>query len=128
MTVEFDTAPAFTGFAHPERLVSSQWLADHLGEPGLVVVESDEDVLLYETGHIPTAVKIDPRVVDTDFPLHRIKPFMEIYEEEVALYAHLSGLPFQSASCRCSSWSGERSGQAGYRIRPAAPPRSPAAA
>ena len=59
MTVEFDTAPAFTGFAHPERLVSSQWLADHLGEPGLVVVESDEDVLLYETGHIPTAVKID---------------------------------------------------------------------
>ncbi|MDA4113482.1 MAG: TIGR00269 family protein [Thaumarchaeota archaeon] len=42
---------------------------------------------------------IDPRVVDTDFPLHRVKPFMEIYEEEVALYAHLSGLPFQSASC-----------------------------
>ena len=41
----------------------------------------------------------DPRVVDTDFPLHRVKPFMEIYEEEVALYAHLSGLPFQSASC-----------------------------
>ena len=27
--------------------------------PGLVVVESDEDVLLYETGHIPGAVKID---------------------------------------------------------------------
>jgi cytoplasmic tRNA 2-thiolation protein 1 len=41
----------------------------------------------------------DPRVVDTDFPLHRVKPFMEIYEEEIALYAHLSGLPFQSASC-----------------------------
>jgi cytoplasmic tRNA 2-thiolation protein 1 len=41
----------------------------------------------------------DPRVVDADFPLRRVKPFMEIYEEEVALYAHLSGLPFQSASC-----------------------------
>jgi thiosulfate/3-mercaptopyruvate sulfurtransferase len=59
MTVERDTSPAFTGFAHPERLVSTDWLAEHLGEPGLVVVESDEDVLLYETGHIEGAVKID---------------------------------------------------------------------
>ncbi len=37
----------------------TQWLAEHLGEPGLKVVESDEDVLLYETGHIPGAVKVD---------------------------------------------------------------------
>jgi len=59
MTVATDTSPTFTAFAHPERLVSTRWLADHLGEPGLVVVESDEDVLLYETGHIPGAVKID---------------------------------------------------------------------
>ena len=35
------------------------WLAEHLGDPGLVVVESDEDVLLYDTGHIPGAVKVD---------------------------------------------------------------------
>ena len=59
MTVETDASPDFTGYAHPERLVSTQWLADHLGAPGLVVVESDEDVLLYETGHIEGAVKID---------------------------------------------------------------------
>ena len=59
MTVETDASPAFAGYAHPERLVSTQWLADHLGTPGLVVVESDEDVLLYETGHIEGAVKID---------------------------------------------------------------------
>jgi len=59
MTVETDASPEFAGYAHPERLVSTQWLADHLGEPGLVVVESDEDVLLYETGHIEGAVKID---------------------------------------------------------------------
>jgi len=59
MTVELDTAPAFTAFAHPERLVSTDWLAEHLGVSGLVVVESDEDVLLYETGHIEGAVKID---------------------------------------------------------------------
>ena len=37
----------------------TDWLAEHLGDPGLVVVESDEDVLLYETGHIPGAVKVD---------------------------------------------------------------------
>jgi thiosulfate/3-mercaptopyruvate sulfurtransferase len=59
MAVEVDTAAQFTEFAHPERLVSGDWLEAHLGTPGLVVVESDEDVLLYETGHIPTAVKID---------------------------------------------------------------------
>ncbi|WP_382305731.1 sulfurtransferase [Herbiconiux sp. UC225_62] len=59
MTVETDPAEKFAGYAHPERLVSGDWLEAHLGEPGLVVVESDEDVLLYETGHIPGSVKID---------------------------------------------------------------------
>lgn len=46
-------------YAHPERLVTTEWLAEHLDDPSLVVAESDEDVLLYETGHIPGAVKID---------------------------------------------------------------------
>ena len=59
VTLPVDTDPAFAAYAHPERLVSTQWLADHLGDEGLVVVESDEDVLLYETGHIEGAVKID---------------------------------------------------------------------
>jgi thiosulfate/3-mercaptopyruvate sulfurtransferase len=48
-----------TEYAHPDRLVSTAWLAEHLHDDGLVVVESSEDVLLYETGHIPGAVKID---------------------------------------------------------------------
>ena len=60
MTVGTDTSSAkFAEYAAPERLVTTEWLAQHLGEPGLVVVESDEDVLLYETGHIPGAVKVD---------------------------------------------------------------------
>jgi thiosulfate/3-mercaptopyruvate sulfurtransferase len=59
MAVAADPNPAFAAFAHPERLVSTEWLAENLGAPGLVVVESDEDVLLYETGHIEGAVKID---------------------------------------------------------------------
>jgi len=59
MSIETDPSTAFSAFAHPERLVSTEWLAEHLGQPGLVVVESDEDVLLYETGHIEGSVKID---------------------------------------------------------------------
>lgn len=59
MPVAPDPFEKFQSYAHPERLVSTAWLEEHLDDPGLVVVESDEDVLLYETGHIPGAVKID---------------------------------------------------------------------
>ena len=46
-------------YVHPDVLVSTQWVADHLGDPNVRVVESDEDVLLYEVGHIENAIKID---------------------------------------------------------------------
>ena len=60
MSVDPDTSSAkFAEYAAPQRLVTADWLQERLGTPGLVVVESDEDVLLYETGHIPGAVKID---------------------------------------------------------------------
>jgi len=56
---EQDHDAKIRAYADPSRLVTTDWLADHLDDPGLVVVESSEDVLLYETGHIPDAVKID---------------------------------------------------------------------
>jgi thiosulfate/3-mercaptopyruvate sulfurtransferase len=59
MPAPLDNDPKLARFAHPERLVTTQWLADHADDPGLVIAESDEDVLLYDTGHIPGAVKID---------------------------------------------------------------------
>ncbi len=59
MAIGIDTTERFAEYAHPERLVSTEWLSAHLGTPGLVVVESNEDVLLYDTGHIPGAVKVD---------------------------------------------------------------------
>ncbi|MGH8901603.1 MAG: sulfurtransferase [Egibacteraceae bacterium] len=59
MAVGTDPADKLQAYARPERLVTTAWLAEHLDDPGLVVAESDEDVLLYETGHIPGAVKID---------------------------------------------------------------------
>ena len=61
---------AARGYAHPEVLVSTQWVADHLGDPRVRLVESNEDVLLYETGHIPGAVKID-WITDLNDPLIR---------------------------------------------------------
>ncbi|UNK44602.1 sulfurtransferase [Arthrobacter sulfonylureivorans] len=59
MPIAAEQNEKFAAYANPDRLVSTQWLADNLGTEGLVVVESDEDILLYETGHIPSAVKID---------------------------------------------------------------------
>src|SRR6201991_3769551 len=59
MALPNDTDPKLAEYAHPERLVTTEWLAQNLGGAGLVVVESDEDILLYDTGHIPGAVKVD---------------------------------------------------------------------
>jgi thiosulfate/3-mercaptopyruvate sulfurtransferase len=46
-------------YAHPEYLVDTKWVAAHLNDPKVRIVESDEDYLLYDTGHIPGAVKVD---------------------------------------------------------------------
>jgi thiosulfate/3-mercaptopyruvate sulfurtransferase len=46
-------------YAHPEVLVDTDWVAEHLNDPKVRLVESNEDVLLYDTGHIPGAIKID---------------------------------------------------------------------
>ncbi len=59
MAVEHDSNPQFAEYADPSRLVSTDWVAAHLDDPSVVIVESDEDVLLYETGHVPGAIKID---------------------------------------------------------------------
>ncbi|MEO5952720.1 MAG: sulfurtransferase [Chloroflexia bacterium] len=52
-------AVEYPEYAHPETLVSTQWVQDHLEDPSIRVVESDEDILLYEQGHIPGSVKLD---------------------------------------------------------------------
>lgn len=46
-------------YAHPEALVEADWLEQHLNDPLLRIIESNEDVLLYSTGHIPGAVNVD---------------------------------------------------------------------
>ena len=59
MPLSADTDPKLQAYAHPERLVTTDWLAEHLGDDNLVVIESNEDVLLYRTGHIPGAHHVD---------------------------------------------------------------------
>lgn len=48
-------------YAHPEVLVSTEWVANHLHDVGLCIIESNEDILLYDTGHVSGAVHIDWR-------------------------------------------------------------------
>ena len=54
-----DPAIAARGYAHPERLVSTDWLARNLAHPSLRLLECNEDVLLYDLEHIPGAQKLD---------------------------------------------------------------------
>ncbi|MGI8507862.1 MAG: sulfurtransferase [Gemmatimonadaceae bacterium] len=56
---EIDPVIAAKRYARPEALVSTEWLAEHLDDASLRILECDEDVLLYEVGHIPGAQKID---------------------------------------------------------------------
>lgn len=57
-------------YTHPEKLVETEWVAQHLNDANLRIVESDEDVLLYDVGHVPGAVKID-WVQDLNDPVKR---------------------------------------------------------
>ena len=57
--VATDPQQTTRGYAHPEVLVSTEWVAQRLDDPKVRIVESDEDILLYDIGHIPGAVKLD---------------------------------------------------------------------
>jgi thiosulfate/3-mercaptopyruvate sulfurtransferase len=58
------------GYAHPDVLVSTDWVAEHLHDPKVRIIESNEDPLLYTSGHIPGAVEVD-WTADLNDPLRR---------------------------------------------------------
>jgi thiosulfate/3-mercaptopyruvate sulfurtransferase len=68
------------GYARPDVLVTTDWLAEHLKDPNLRVIESDEDVLLYDVEHIPGAQKIDWHA-DLNDPLQRDYVSRERFQE-----------------------------------------------
>jgi thiosulfate/3-mercaptopyruvate sulfurtransferase len=53
------TAIADRGYRHPDHLVSTDWVAAHTSDPNVRIIESNEDTLLYATGHVPGAVHVD---------------------------------------------------------------------
>ena len=58
------------GYANPDVLASTDWVAEHLDDASVRIIESNEDPLLYATGHIPGAVEVD-WVRDLNDPLRR---------------------------------------------------------
>lgn len=58
---EFTLLPdiAARGYARPDVLVTTEWVARNLENPGVRVIESNEDTLLYPSGHVPGAVEVD---------------------------------------------------------------------
>ncbi|HUG34386.1 MAG TPA: sulfurtransferase [Anaerolineales bacterium] len=67
-------------YAHPEYLVETEWVAEHLNDPNIRIIESDEDPLLYPMGHIPGAVQVD-WFSTLQHPLRRDFLTMEKFEE-----------------------------------------------
>ncbi len=47
------------GYVKPEVLVSTEWVAEHRSDPNVRIIESNEDPLLYPSGHVPGAVEVD---------------------------------------------------------------------
>ena len=58
------------GYAYAYKLVSTEWVANNLNNPDVIIVESNEDALLYPSGHIPGAYEID-WTRDLNDPLQR---------------------------------------------------------
>jgi thiosulfate/3-mercaptopyruvate sulfurtransferase len=56
---QYDDDPQIAEYHDPSRLVTTAWVSERLAEPGLVLVESNEDPLLYDVGHLTGAVRID---------------------------------------------------------------------
>jgi thiosulfate/3-mercaptopyruvate sulfurtransferase len=75
-----------SGYAHPEVLVDTAWVAANAGRPDVRIVEADEDPLLYEAmGHIPGAVKLDWHV-DVQDPIRRDFVNREAFEALMSRY------------------------------------------
>lgn len=59
MSLKVPVNAKFDEYSHPEVLVDVEWVLANLSDPNVAIVECDEDILLYETGHIPGARKLD---------------------------------------------------------------------
>src|SRR5438093_10378910 len=95
-----------TQYAHPEALVETDWLEKHLKDEGIRIVESNEDILLYDTGHLPGAVHVDWRA-DLQVPL--IVDFIS-----PAKFARVCGRHGRTPDTTCIVYCDNANGWAGY--------------
>ncbi|MDD5562199.1 MAG: sulfurtransferase [Thermoanaerobaculaceae bacterium] len=65
-----------TGYVNPDVLVETGWVAEHATDPGVRVVEANEDVSLYHAGHVPGAVNVDWRV---DLSDRRVRDYVDAH-------------------------------------------------
>src|ERR1039458_7744126 len=98
VALPYDSAAKFGEYAHPQMIVSTEWLAAHLDHPGLGVAEAAQEVLLCQTGHSPGAGEGAPpqRTVSTEWlAAHLDGPGLVVAEsdEDVLLYetGHIPG-------------------------------------
>ena len=63
-------AIAERNYVRPEVLVDTDWVAAHLNDPNVRIIESNEDALLYPSNHVPGAVEVD-WVADLNDPVRR---------------------------------------------------------
>lgn len=68
------------GYIHHNVLVSTDWLLEHINDENIRIVESNEDALLYPSGHIPGAVQVD-WTADLNHPVMRDYLFRDNFEE-----------------------------------------------
>src|SRR2546430_11578178 len=78
------TEIAQVGYAHPEVLVDTQWVADHVGDQKVKIVEVDVDTAAYDIGHVKGAVGLDWR---TDLQARPIRDLLTKQELEALLSA-----------------------------------------
>ncbi|MBE0690124.1 MAG: sulfurtransferase, partial [Anaerolineae bacterium] len=64
------TSIADRGYVNPHALVTTEWVAAHIDDPKVRIIESNEDPLLYPSGHILGAVQVD-WTRDLNDPLRR---------------------------------------------------------
>ena len=52
-------AGSTSGYAHPEALVETGWVAEHLNDPKVRLIEVDVDTSAYGQGHVQGAVGVN---------------------------------------------------------------------
>ncbi len=67
------------GYANPAALVSTDWVAEHLNDPKVRLIEVDVDTTAYDQGHIPGAVGVNWSTQLTD-QIRRDIPAKEAWE------------------------------------------------